>query len=433
MQPLDVSSSARLKGGPRLRDRVRDNPDRAGLVVRVLRLARKRGGAYTNALLSSLLVSILLVGTGPVSGTWASFTASPLPDSSNVLATAKQFTISDLAAVAKPGGSVSLTWSAATWAKGGYSVRSSATGVAGSFTEIPLVGKVSVTHFTDTPTNGSTWYYQVYGLSEIGGAGTGSDVVVATADSTAPTVSATSPVEGSTALQSTSVVVTFSEAMNQELTGANFALVECATSACSGTTTSVAGTRTWPSGTSLSFAPAVALAANSWYGIRFTADATDVTGNALALSGCHVNGATCAWSFQAGITSTANGLKGAAPQDGSTNVPLNVRTSFEYTHALLAAGVADVEAGSSLAQLDGLGAVVCYVYRGGSLTLACADNGGALGWDATNSGSSFKPTVALLANTRYGWTSTPMTLRISWSTMRPRGPRVRPRTRPGLR
>src|SRR5450631_157169 len=117
-------SSARRTGGLRLRDRVGNAADHARLVAHVLRTARKRAGAYTNALLSSLLVSILLVGTGPVSGTWASFTSSQ-PDAPNMLATAKQFTISDVAAVARPGGTVVLTWSAATWALGGYSVRHS--------------------------------------------------------------------------------------------------------------------------------------------------------------------------------------------------------------------------------------------------------------------------------------------------------------------
>src|SRR5450432_4212302 len=143
---LETSSPARLIGGLRLRDRVGDAAGHARLVVRVLRTVRKRTGAYTNALLSSMLVSILLVGTGPVSGTWASFTASQ-PDAPNVLGTAKQFTISYVAAVAMPGGTIVLTWSAATWALGGYSVRHS-TFNGGPFTEI-TGGKVAVTTFTD--------------------------------------------------------------------------------------------------------------------------------------------------------------------------------------------------------------------------------------------------------------------------------------------
>ena len=394
----ETSSSARLIGGLSLRDRVGDAAGHARLLFRVLRSARKRAGAYTNALLSSVLVSVLLVGTGPVSGTWASFTASQ-PDASNMLATAKQFTISDVAAVAKPGGTVVLTWSAATWALGGYSVRHSAL-IGGPFTEI-TGGKVAVTTFTDHPNDGDTWYYRVYGLSQIGGAGTGSDIVAATADATPPTVLSTSPAEASTALQSTQVAVTFSEAMNQELTGANFALVECATSACSGTTPAVSGTRSWPSTTSLAFAPAVSLAANQWYGIQLTAGAADLTGNAVSLSGCHVNGAACAWSFEAGVTASARGVKGAAPQDGSTNVPLNARVSFQYTDVLSATGQGEAQTGFSLQQQTAGGVLVCYVYSGGGLTPLCPQSGGGFTWD-TGIGSSFAPTAALLASTQYG-------------------------------
>lgn len=397
-KPRENSSSARRIGGLRLRERVGSAAGHARLVRGVLRSARKRAGAYTNALLSSLLVSVLLVGTGPVSGTWASFTSSQ-PDAPNVLATAKQFTISDVVAVATPGGTIVLTWSAATWALGGYSVRHSML-VGGPFTEIPG-GKVAATTFTDTPIDGATWYYRVYGLSQIGGAGTGSDIVSATADATPPTVLSTSPVEASTALQSTQVAVTFSEAMNQELTGANFALVECATSACSGATNSVAGTRSWPSATSLSFAPAVSLAANQWYGIQLTAGAADLTGNALTLSGCHVNGAACAWSFEAGVTASARGVKGAAPQDGSTNVPLNARVSFQYTDALSATGQTEAETGFSLQEQTAAGVLVCYVYSGGGLTPLCPQSGGSFTWQ-TGIGSSFTPTSALLANTQYG-------------------------------
>jgi Bacterial Ig-like domain len=371
--------------------------ERARLVAHVLKSVRRSAAAYTNALLASLLVSVLLVGTGPVSGTWASFTASQ-PDASNVLATAKQFTISDLVAVGPPGGTIVLTWSAASWAQGGYSVRRRA-GLTGPFD--PIVGgttAVGVTTFTDTTAlDGATWYYQVYGLSIIGGAGTGSDIVMATADATPPVVSSTAPVQGATASQSTSVLVTFSEAMNQALTGTSFALVGCTTSACTTTTAPLVGALSWPSTTSLAFDPAVGLPANAWYGMQLTTTATDVAGNPLSLAGCpNLSGpaTTCRWSFQTGTDTAASGLKGAAPQNGSTNVPLNARISFVYNAALCPIGKTEAQTGFSLEELASNGTLVCYVYSGSGATPQCASYDGALAWP-TDSGSTFAPTAAL--------------------------------------
>src|SRR5260370_38078092 len=79
-----------------------------------------------NGLPGGLLVWVML-GSSP---TTAAYLSVALADASNVVATAKQFTISDVTAVAKPAGSILVSWSAASWAAGGYSVRRSTTPTA---------------------------------------------------------------------------------------------------------------------------------------------------------------------------------------------------------------------------------------------------------------------------------------------------------------
>src|SRR5260221_11322245 len=105
---------------------------------RELRLPGRGSLKIGNGLLGGLLVWVML-GSSP---TTAAYLSVALADASNVVATAKQFTISDVTAVAKPAGTVLASWSAASWAGGGYSVRRS-TSPSGPFAEILAAGVVA--------------------------------------------------------------------------------------------------------------------------------------------------------------------------------------------------------------------------------------------------------------------------------------------------
>src|SRR5207237_316258 len=194
-------------------------------------------------------------------------------------------------AVPKAGGAVLITWSAPSWASGGYSVRRG-TSVSGPFTEIGTTAS-GVTSYTDSPgTNGSTYYYVVRGLSGHDEPGLDSTMFSAPGDSAAPTVASTVPVEAATAVSTaTSITVNFSEAMETALTGTKFSLVTCTSSSCATTGAAVSGTQSWLSSTQLFFTADVALSQSQWYGIKFLTGATDVVGNVLSTTGCpHLSG-----------------------------------------------------------------------------------------------------------------------------------------------
>src|SRR5579864_2543657 len=206
-----------------------------------------------NAILGGLLVAVML-GSSP---TTAAYLTTTLSDASNVIGTAKQFTVSDLTAVARPAGAVQLAWSAASWAAGGYSVRRG-TSPSGPFSEITVI-PAGVTAYTDPGTNtvdGTAYSYEVFGLSGSGGIGTGSTIASATADATAPRVSAIAPASEATnvALNAT-VSVTFSEAMNTALTGASLSLVDCGASSSCASPTALTATQDWASGTTVTVTP----------------------------------------------------------------------------------------------------------------------------------------------------------------------------------
>src|SRR6185503_12768499 len=127
---------------------------------RELRWAGRRSLNLGNALLGGLVVWVLL-GASPST---AAYLAATRSDGSNVLSTAKQFTISDTSAVAQPGGAILVSWSTASWAAGGYSVRRS-TSPVGPFSEVSAVA-AGVTTYTDTGpgvVNGVSYSYQVFG------------------------------------------------------------------------------------------------------------------------------------------------------------------------------------------------------------------------------------------------------------------------------
>jgi hypothetical protein len=103
-----------------------------------------------------------MLGSSPTTAAYLSVTLS---NASNVVATAHQFTISDVTAVAKPGGSLLISWSAASWAAGGSSVRRS-TSASGPFTEIVLAAAGASSYSDATGVNGTTYSYK--GLRRFG-------------------------------------------------------------------------------------------------------------------------------------------------------------------------------------------------------------------------------------------------------------------------
>ncbi|HEV7662352.1 MAG TPA: Ig-like domain-containing protein, partial [Chloroflexota bacterium] len=367
------------------------------MLLRELRRAGRHVLKLGNGLLGGLVVWVL-VGSSPGTAAYLSTTRT---DAANVLSTAKQFTISDVTALAQPGGSVLVSWSAASWAGGGYSVRRG-TSPTGPFAEIVVV-PAGVTGYSDTTAvDTSTYSYVVYGLSGQGGMGIGSNVATATADAPRPTVLSTLPSAASTnVVLNTAPSVTFSKAMNQSLTAASFALVDCGlSSTCASGTAVISGATTWSTNSRLAFGPTMLLTATHWYGLQLTGAAADLSGNLLSCAGASAqSGSTCYWTFQTGSTSGAPGLASSAPANGATAVPTNAAPSFKWTAALNATGQSDAAAGFSLQQVSGAGSP-CFVYSGSGQTPLCAVNGGS--WSNQSSDTSrFAPSHVLLAMTSY--------------------------------
>jgi hypothetical protein len=370
------------------------------MLLREARRLSRRTFKLGNALVGGLVVWVLL-GSTPTTAAFLSVTRS---DGSNVLSTAKQFTISDVTAVAQPGGHILVSWSAASWAGGGYSVRRGAL-PAGPFAEIVVVAAGVTTYDDPGVVNGQTYSYQIFGVSSNGGMGIGSNVATATADSSAPTVASTVPSAATTdvALNATARV-TFSEPMNAVLTAANAALVDCGSSStCGSGTSAISASPTWPTTSSLLLTPTTPLTASHWIGIQLTTSATDLTGNALSCTGATAQaGSTCYWTFQTGTTTGTPGLDSSAPRDGATDVPTNTAISFKWSAALNATGQSAALAGFSLEQITGTGAP-CFAFSGSGQTPQCAAHGGT--WtNPTAATSRLVPTTALLPNTNYGVT-----------------------------
>src|SRR5437762_1848997 len=134
------------------------------ILLREARRLRRRTFKLGNALLGGLVVWVML-GSTPTTAAFLSVTRS---DGSNILSTATQFTISDVTAVAQPGGHILVSWSAASWAGGGYSVRRAAL-PAGPFAEI-VVAAAGVTAYDDAGVvNGEPYSYEIFGVSGNGG------------------------------------------------------------------------------------------------------------------------------------------------------------------------------------------------------------------------------------------------------------------------
>src|SRR5437879_597764 len=102
---------------------------------------------YANVILVSLVVAVLLAGTGSLNGTFAFFNTTTAL-ASNGVATAKLFALTDVTAVAKAAGSNQISWSDASWATNGYSVKRG-TAITGPFTQIGTTA-ASVVAYTDS-------------------------------------------------------------------------------------------------------------------------------------------------------------------------------------------------------------------------------------------------------------------------------------------
>jgi hypothetical protein len=367
------------------------------MLLRDLRRASRYPLKLGNALLGGLVVWVML-GSSPGTAAYLSATRS---GGSNVLSTATQFTISDVTAVAQTGGHILVSWSAASWAGGGYSVRRAAL-PAGPFAEIVVVGPTLTAYDDPGVVNGQPYSYQIFGISSNGGMGIGSNVATATADSAVPTVASTVPSAATTNVSLNATArVTFSEGMNAVLTAANAALVDCGSSSTCGSGTSViSASPSWPTTSSLLLTPTTPLTASHWIGIQLTTTATDLTGNQLSCAGASAQvGSTCYWTFETGITSGAPGLASSAPRDGATGVPTNTAISFMWTAALNATGQSAALGGFSLEQISGTGAP-CFAFSGSGQVPQCAVHGGT--WtNETAATSRLVPTTALLASTTY--------------------------------
>ena len=343
-----------------------------------------------------MLVWVML-GSSP--GT-AAYLSTTFADAGNVVATAKTFTISDANVVPLPGGSLQLSWSAASWAAGGYSIRR-ATTPTGPFSQVGTVAS-GVTAYVDSAIVDATSYsYEVFGLSGSGGTGTGSTIASATADATSPTVTATSPSSGTTGVGTdATIAVAFSEAMNQSLTASSLALVDCGPGdTCTPSSVSVQTTLGWSSTSGATLDPTAPLSATNWYAVRLTTSATDLSGNALNCSGASTTSqSSCFWSFQTGAQSGAAGLASMSPANAASGVPTNAQLSFQWTAPLSATAQSEAQAGFSLEQVSGTGSP-CFVYGGGVQT-PCAVQGGTWANPFADS-STFAPSAPLLSGTTY--------------------------------
>src|SRR5207302_219824 len=100
----------------------------------ILTRPRRAGARYANAALSSVIGAVMLASAGPTAQTYALFSLTS-QIGSNAIGSAKNFALFDVSAVASSGGQVLISWSDASWATAGYSVRRG-TSSSGPFTQV---------------------------------------------------------------------------------------------------------------------------------------------------------------------------------------------------------------------------------------------------------------------------------------------------------
>ncbi|MDT8446622.1 MAG: Ig-like domain-containing protein [bacterium] len=139
----------------------------------------------------------------------------------------------------------------------------------------------------------------------------------ATADSTAPTVSLVSPLDGATSVSTnSSIAAIFSEYLNPATVSSTTFTVKAGTAAVSGTVSYLGYTAT--------FTPTSNLATSTVYTATLTTGLKDLAGNALA--------ASKSWTFTSGTTadSTAPTVSLVSPTNGSTSIAINNTVSATF-------------------------------------------------------------------------------------------------------
>ena len=144
----------------------------------------------------------------------------------------------------------------------------------------------------------------------------------ATVDTTAPTVSATDPANNATGIAlNKKIAVSFSKAMDPStITAANVIVTGPGQATVSGTAAYA--------GTTMTFTPSTALAANTTYTVTITTGAKDLAGNALA--------ANFTFSFTTGATvdTTAPTVSSTDPANAATGVVLNKKIAATFSKAI---------------------------------------------------------------------------------------------------
>jgi hypothetical protein len=202
-----------------------------------------------------------------------------------------------------------------------------------------------------------------------------------TADNTAPTVTATVPLAGATAVPiNQKITAQFSEGMDSRtLTKTTFTVVETASG------TPVTGTVLYPgnAGAIATFTPASNLKASTNYTATITAGAQDLAGNALAGGGLAPN----PWTFTTG--SAADLLPPTVtltvPRDTSTAVGLDQSVSATFSKAMDPATIST--------------ATFTLVTGGSPVT-------GTVAYDVASKIATFKPAINLAPLTTYTATVT---------------------------
>ena len=198
----------------------------------------------------------------------------------------------------------------------------------------------------------------------------------ATTDSTAPTVSSTSPIDTASGVAANAnITATFSEAMNAaSITTATFTLMQGASS--------VSGTVAY-SGTTATFNPTSNLAASTVYTAKVFAGVVDLSGNALA--------ANKVWTFTTGIAAdnTAPTVSSTLPADVDTGVAVGSAVSATFSEAMDASTIS-----TDTFTLQRTGPPL------GTLL------GGTVAYDVPSKVATLTPTSALVSGTNYTATIT---------------------------
>ena len=190
-------------------------------------------------------------------------------------------------------------------------------------------------------------------------------------DTTPPTVTATSPVNGGTGILTTSVItVTFGERMDPTTINATtFTVRDNVTS------TNVAGAVTYDASTSVAtFKPTSALTANRAYTATVTTGAKDAAGNALA--------ADTSFGFTTNQDGVAPTIIATSPVDGATGVPISTLVTVTFSEDMNPATIA----------------TATFIVNDAGLQ---ADFPGEVTYDAATRVATFTPRGALMPGRRY--------------------------------